>query len=85
MTDRESRVSRDLVLGGIGNRSGIIDRVLSKQAAEISAACCFDFSGGAGGIRTLYLFNAIEALSQLSYSPDFRGVGRKERGSFVPN
>ena len=25
--------------------------------------------GGAGGIRTLYLFNAIEALSQLSYSP----------------
>ncbi len=29
-------------------------------------------SGGAGGIRTLYLFNAIEALSQLSYSPVFR-------------
>ncbi len=26
-------------------------------------------AGGAGGIRTLYLFNAIEALSQLSYSP----------------
>ena len=25
--------------------------------------------GGAGGIRTLCLFNAIEALSQLSYSP----------------
>lgn len=25
--------------------------------------------GGAGGIRTLYLFNAIEALYQLSYSP----------------
>ncbi len=25
--------------------------------------------GGAGGARTLYLFNAIEALSQLSYSP----------------
>jgi site-specific DNA recombinase len=31
--------------------------------------------GGAGGIRTLYLFNAIEALSQLSYSPVFCGVG----------
>jgi hypothetical protein len=28
-------------------------------------------NGGAGGIRTRYLFNAIEALSQLSYSPDF--------------
>ena len=26
-------------------------------------------SGGAGGDRTLYLFNAIEALSQVSYSP----------------
>ena len=26
-------------------------------------------SGGAGGTRTLYLFNAIEALSQMSYSP----------------
>ena len=26
-------------------------------------------SGGAEGIRTPYLFNAIEALSQLSYSP----------------
>ena len=25
--------------------------------------------GGAGGTRTLYLFNAIEALSRLSYSP----------------
>ena len=25
--------------------------------------------GGAGGTRTPYLFNAIEALSQLSYSP----------------
>ena len=28
--------------------------------------------GGAGGARTLYLFNAIEALSQLSYSPTNR-------------
>ena len=26
-------------------------------------------NGGAGGTRTPYLFNAIEALSQLSYSP----------------
>ena len=25
--------------------------------------------GGAGGDRTLYLFNAIEALSRVSYSP----------------
>ena len=27
-------------------------------------------NGGAGGDRTLYLFNAIEALSQVSYSPN---------------
>ena len=27
-------------------------------------------NGGAGGTRTLYLLNAIEALSQLSYSPE---------------
>ena len=27
------------------------------------------FSGGAGGDRTPYLLNAIEALSQMSYSP----------------
>ena len=29
--------------------------------------------GGAAGTRTLYLFNAIEALSQMSYSPTRRG------------
>ncbi len=32
-------------------------------------------SGGAGGTRTPYLFNAIEALSQMSYSPT--GSGRR--------
>ena len=36
-------------------------------------------SGGAGGARTLYLFNAIEALSQLSYSPS---KGRDSGPSF---
>ena len=29
----------------------------------------FEIACGADGIRTHYLFNAIEALSQLSYSP----------------
>ena len=29
------------------------------------------YCGGAGGDRTLYLFNAIEALSRVSYSPIF--------------
>ncbi len=42
-----------------------------------------DLFGGAGGIRTPYLFDANEALSQMSYSPDFRryptGCGRWRR------
>ena len=33
--------------------------------------------GGAGGTRTPYLFNAIEALSQMSYSP-MRMTGRED-------
>ena len=41
--------------------------------------------GGAGGGRTHYLFNAIEALSQLSYSPTVYGpgvrTGRPDRAS----
>ncbi len=36
--------------------------------------------GGAGGTRTPYLFNAIEALSQLSYSPTLLGVAMVCRG-----
>ena len=38
--------------------------------------------GGAGGDRTLYLFNAIEALSQVSYSPTVDIYVSK--GVFVP-
>ena len=34
--------------------------------------------GGAGGTRTPYLFNAIEALSQMSYSPTSPVSGRAE-------
>ncbi len=34
-------------------------------------------SGGAGGNRTRYLFNAIEALSQMSYSPTSCVDGKK--------
>ena len=42
--------------------------------------------GGAGGTRTLCLFNAIEALSRLSYSPtDYAVVlGALSRLSFSP-
>ena len=35
--------------------------------------------GGAGGTRTLCLFNAIEALSRLSYSPTDGALGRRLR------
>ena len=37
-----------------------------KQSAEVLP---IDTLGGAGGIRTPYLLNAIQALSQMSYSP----------------
>ena len=42
--------------------------------------------GGAGGTRTLCLFNAIEALSRLSYSPtdDEVVLGVLSRLSFSP-
>ena len=42
------------------------------DAAEIalnSGVRSIGYGGGAGGNRTRYLFNAIEALSQMSYSP----------------
>ena len=42
------------------------------DAAEIAlngGVRSYIHGGGAGGDRTLYLFNAIEALSQVSYSP----------------
>ena len=37
------------------------------DARAISHSRCY--RSGAGGTRTPYLFNAIEALSQMSYSP----------------
>ena len=41
--------------------------------------------GGAGGTRTPYLFNAIEALSQMSYSPNLAGSVRQySKGRPVP-
>ena len=43
-----------------------------SDAAEIAlngGVRSYVSNGGAGGDRTLYLFNAIEALSQVSYSP----------------
>ena len=42
-------------------------------------------SGGAGGNRTRYLFNAIEALSQMSYSPTGPLTRRRERGYSLAN
>ena len=37
--------------------------------AKVMKVLDFVQFGGAGGDRTLYLFNAIEALSRVSYSP----------------
>ena len=50
----------------------IIDERAEGAATENTNRESVTNSGGAGGGRTLYLFNAIEALSQLSYSPTSR-------------
>ena len=45
----------------------IFDCCTSITKSKITNQQC---SGGVEGIRTLYLFNAIEALSQVSYDPE---------------
>ena len=47
----------------------IIDERTEEAATKNTNIERGNNSGGAGGGRTHYLFNAIEALSQLSYSP----------------
>ena len=47
----------------------IIDERAEEVATENTNIERVTNSGGAGGGRTLYLFNAIEALSRVSYSP----------------
>ncbi len=49
---------------------------LALNTAFVSQA----LGGGAGGTRTPYLFNAIEALSQLSYSPTATKYSTRRRG-----
>ena len=48
-----------------------VERVTDYNANTNLIRKVLDFIqfGGAGGTRTPYLFNAIEALSRLSYSP----------------
>lgn len=48
------------------NRHLLIQSQVSYQLDESG------MSGGTGGTRTLYLFHAMEALSQLSYGPSVR-------------
>ena len=47
-------------------------RVLLIHGGLVGEGVGKSCSGGAGGTRTPYLFNAIEALSQMSYSPTRR-------------
>ena len=42
---------------------------LYQSDMQSAAVLPIDNHGGAGGIRTPYLLNAIQALSQMSYSP----------------
>jgi hypothetical protein len=46
-------------------------RSVDKRTTLFSEVDALLECGGAGGIRTPYLFDANEALSQLSYSPGF--------------
>ncbi len=62
---------------GSGASSGLIMPAFSARRLSVAAALLLPFtacaskdvSGGAEGTRTPDLLNAIEALSQLSYSP----------------
>ena len=55
-------------------REGLVwDNLLQHEIAEskyLISAMFPQVVGGAEGTRTPYLFNAIESLSQLSYSPN---------------
>ena len=43
-----------------------------KKYAHLSKACVYSCCGGDEGGRTPYLLNAIQALYQLSYTPEMR-------------
>ena len=64
----------------------IIDERTEEAATENTNIERENNSGGAGETRTLYLFNAIEALSRVSYSPIMGAVvvGALSRLSFSP-
>ena len=64
----------------------IIDERTEEAATENTNIERGNNSGGAGETRTLYLFNAIEALSRVSYSPIMGAVvvGALSRLSFSP-
>ena len=64
----------------------IIDERTEEAATENTNIERGNNSGGAGETRTLYLFNAIEALSRVSYSPIMGAVvvGALSRVSFSP-
>ena len=61
----------------------IIDERTEKAGTENTNIERGTKGGGAAGTRTPYLFNAIEALSQMSYSPT-RAVG-DQRSAFRLN
>ena len=59
-----------MLLEALGHIFGATDVVSTVLLALQNIDCKHkEEIGGAGGTRTPYLFNAIEALSQLSYSP----------------
>lgn len=69
----QSRLPGEFGLGAplVGTVAGLAPRSSQLAARMTYCSRSMPLSGGADGIRTHYLFNAIEALSQLSYSPAF--------------
>ena len=62
----------------------IIDERAEEAATENINIERVSNSGGAAGTRTPYLFNAIEALSQMSYSPTSAYPGKISKGKGSP-
>jgi hypothetical protein len=58
-----------------GNQSKLVGKMVGEQVQVFNFRCEINallrIIGGAKRDRTADLFNAIEALSQLSYSPTF--------------
>ena len=61
-----------VVSGYFPNQRKILESVIADTFSRIRYQLLGNFIGGANRDRTVDLLNAIQALSQLSYSPTFQ-------------